>query len=80
MTEYVIVATHEFYGPEVRRALVSDEQSGRAARFSSRDEARQHIDEYLNVGTYYLAHNEVGRPSYQIRTVQSLPQYLAWAL
>lgn len=80
-TQYVIVMTSYFYGPSESRALVLDYRTGRAARFDSRAEARQHIDEYLTAGDrYYLAHNESGLPSYRIERIDRLPQYLTWEL
>ncbi len=78
-TGYVIVETHQYYGEQDRRWLVKDDR-GRAVRFASRADAQQHIDEYLDVGRYYTQHNEVGRPTYTIRAIAALPQYLQWQL
>ncbi len=75
--QYVIVATHSFYGPSETRELVGDrERMGRAAVFETREGAAEYLAAY-DSGTYYLRHNESDRPSYTIRTVRSLPRYLA---
>ena len=76
-TMYVIVATHSFYGPTTTRDLVSDrDRMGRPALFETRAEAEEYLSDYDN-GVYYTRHNETGRPSYEVRTVNSLPRYLA---
>lgn len=77
--KYVIVATYNYYGPREERRLVED-PTGRAAIFEGRAAAKEHINDYLDAGTYYLSHNESSRPDYRIRAMAGLPQYLAWQL
>lgn len=78
MMTYAIVATREFYGPETRRSLVEDQETGNPITFPDRASAKAYLANY-DSGRYYLSHNESGRPTYAIRRVDGLPAYLtAW--
>lgn len=78
--KFAIRITRQFYGPYEKRSLAQDERDGHAVTFGTRQEAQQHIDEYLDAGPYYTNHNESGRPEYAVVPVGRLPQYLAWQL
>lgn len=73
-----IVQTRHFYGPRDERSLIKGED-GRALVFSSRAQAQEWIDD-ADQGIYHERNNEYGRPTYRIRAVDDLPEYLRWQL
>jgi hypothetical protein len=82
---YVITARHHMLAPAKNMTDVAgwdpDARGGNGAPliYQSRAEAVAALTA-LEAGTYYTRHGESGRPSYRIRTVASLPQYLALQL
>jgi hypothetical protein len=68
---YVIIKKREFFGPEVRRSLVTDWQ-GNAIKFEKRSQAAAWIKEE-DQGIYHLSHNEMCRATYRICQEQNLP-------
>jgi hypothetical protein len=72
---YVIVRTRYFYGPTEARDVLAD-RHGKPLTFDSRKAAKSHIEE-LDSETYYLSHNEAGRPAYRVHALDRLPRYLA---
>ena len=74
-SNFVIVKTAYFYGPEEKKSLVSIDESPYATQFMTRREAQAALDAY-DAGRYYLSHNESGRPDFKIVQVSRLPKYL----
>lgn len=77
---FAITARHHFYGQGDVTDLATwdaDARGGNGAPriYDTRADAKAAL-ERLDTETYYTRHNESGRPSYAIRTVASLPQYL----
>jgi len=79
---YVITARHHMLAPAKNMTDVagwdSDARGGNGAPpiYQSRPEAVAALAA-LESDVYYTRHGESGRPSYRIRTVASLPAYLA---
>ena len=65
---FAIRQTRHFYGPRTQKSLLIDDD-GRELRFETRAAAQAYIDQ-LNDATYYLDHNESGRPEYRIVSVK----------
>ena len=63
--ECKIIVKKYYYGPYSPISYLSDELSGETTIFASKEEAQERINE-LDDETYYLSHNESGRPSYTI--------------
>ena len=79
---YVITARHHMYAPS---KYVTDFAgwdpdarggNGAPAIYYTRADALAALAE-IESRVYYTRHGESGRPTYRVRTVASLPQYLA---
>ena len=79
---YVITARHHMYAPakDITDFAGWDPDArggnGAPAIYSTRADALAALAE-IDTGRYYTRHGESGRPAYRVRTVASLPQYLA---
>lgn len=79
-------ASEERYVIEVTRFLHDDKRvrtlamapSGKAVVFSDWEKAQEHIDDYLEAGTPFCNSGEWRLPSYDVREVSTLPQFLQW--
>lgn len=76
---YVIEETsYKFEGKRGRSLAKSP--NGRAVVFSSREDAQEHIDDYLDVSGRFLSQGEWRLSTFEIRAVSKLPQFLTWQL
>ena len=71
MAKFIIIGTHDFYGPSTREIeidhLTIDRHGvGRVRHiFNSREDAEAYIEK-LDEARYDMMHNESGRPSYRV--------------
>lgn len=64
---YIIVGTHEFYGPETREIVVEQmTEDGKIIKFFPTREAAEAMIVELDAERYVLKHNESGRPEYRV--------------
>lgn len=67
---YIIVGTHEFYGPETREIVVDHMVDDKIVKyFKTREAAEAYIAE-LDAERYYLKHNESSRPTYRVEDAE----------
>ena len=80
-TTYIITARHHFYGLRDVTDIAGWDEDARGGRgapaiYDTRAQAVAAL-KAIEDAIYYTRHNESGRPTYRIRTVASLPAYLA---
>ena len=60
-----VLISHDYYGPHSEISVATEDNGQREAEFDNAEAAQAWIDE-AEEGTYYLSHNESGRPEYKV--------------
>lgn len=76
---YVVVETSYYHEGRTGRSLAKS-PNRRAAVFASRDEAQEHIDDYLDASVRCIGGREWRPSTFEVKPVSRLPQYLSWQL